>query len=71
VIVSGAAGSVGQAAIQIARAKDARVIALIRDSSERQVFKSGQVKAIAQSDRGDLNSVVREATNGSGAETSR
>jgi len=35
VIVSGAAGSVGQAAIQIARAKDARIIALIRDTSER------------------------------------
>ena len=68
VIVSGAAGSVGQAATQIARAKGARVIALIRDASERQVFKSGEVQAIAQSDKGDLNPVVREATNGRGAD---
>jgi NADPH:quinone reductase len=68
VIVSGAAGSVGQAAIQIARSKAARVIALIRDSSERQAFKSGEIEAIAQSDKGDLNPVVREATNGRGAD---
>jgi NADPH:quinone reductase len=68
VIISGAAGSVGQAAIQIASAEGARIVALIRDASERWVSNSGQVQAVAQSDQGDLNRVVREATNGKGAD---
>jgi NADPH:quinone reductase len=68
VIVSGAAGSVGQAATQIAHAKGARVVALIKDASDRWVSESGAVRATAQSDRGDLNRVVREATNGKGAD---
>lgn len=68
VIISGAAGSVGQAAIQLARAKGACIVALIKDESEEQKLKSGTVQAIAQSDRGDLNRVVREATSGKGAD---
>jgi NADPH2:quinone reductase len=67
VIVSGAAGAVGQAAIQLARAKGARVVALVRDATERWVAKSGEVEAIAQSDQGNLEAVVREASNGKGA----
>jgi NADPH2:quinone reductase len=65
VIVSGAAGSVGQAAIEIAHAKGAHVVALIKDADARWVSESG---ATAQSDQGDLNLVVREATNGKGAD---
>jgi NADPH2:quinone reductase len=68
VIVSGAAGSVGQAAIEIAHAKGAHVVALIKDADARWVSESGAVRATAQSDQGDLNRVVREATNGKGAD---
>jgi NADPH2:quinone reductase len=68
VIVSGAAGSVGQAATEIARAKGAQVVALIKDADARWVSESGAVRATAQSDLGDLNRVVREATNGKGAD---
>ncbi len=67
VIVSGAAGAVGQAAIQIAHSKGAHVVALVKDGSERNSMVSGQVEAIAQSDQNDLNSVVRAITDGRGA----
>jgi NADPH:quinone reductase-like Zn-dependent oxidoreductase len=68
VIVSGAAGAVGQAALQIARAKGAHVVALVRDASERERLKSTAVEAIAQSDKADLEAVVRQATRGKGAD---
>ncbi len=68
VIISGAAGAVGQAAIQLARARGASVVALVKDATTRWVFDSGQVQAIAQSDKGDLEAVVREATAGKGAQ---
>ena len=68
VIVSGAAGAVGQAAIQIAHAKGARVVALVRGKAQRWVSKSAAVKAVAESDQGDLETVVREVTNGRGAD---
>lgn len=67
VIVSGAAGAVGQAATQIAHARGARVIALVKDASERSALLAAGVEAIAQSDQGDLSAVVRQATNGRGA----
>lgn len=68
VIVSGAAGAVGQAAIQIAKAKGARVIALVKDASQAWVGKSGEVEAISQSDQGDLETIAREVTHGKGAD---
>src|SRR5260370_23936827 len=68
VIVSGAAGAVGQAAIQISHARGARIVALVKDASDRQALKSAAVEVVAQSDRGDLAAVVRQATNGRGAE---
>jgi NADPH2:quinone reductase len=68
VIVSGAAGAVGQAAIQLAYARGAHVIALIKDASERWVSESGGVEAIAQSDQADLATIVRAATQGKGAD---
>ncbi len=68
VIVSGAAGAVGQAAIQISHARGARIVALVKDASDRQALKSAAVEVVAQSDRGDLAAVVHQATNGRGAE---
>ena len=68
VIVSGAAGAVGQAAIQLARAKAAHVIALIKDATEHWVSESGGVEAIAQSDQTDLGTIVHAATQGKGAD---
>ncbi|HXW56333.1 MAG TPA: zinc-binding alcohol dehydrogenase family protein [Candidatus Cybelea sp.] len=68
VIVSGAAGAVGQAAIEIAHAKGARVIALLRDARERRVSDSPKVEAFAQSDQGNLEAVTRKVTNGKGAD---
>jgi NADPH:quinone reductase len=68
VIVSGAAGAVGQAAIQLAHAKGARVVALVRDASELWVSQSTAVQAIAQSDQGNLEELVRGATSGRGAD---
>lgn len=62
VIVSGAAGAVGQAAIQIAHAKGAHVFALVKNASQSWVGDSGEVQAIAYSDRGDLADIVRKAT---------
>lgn len=67
VIVSGAAGAVGQAAVQIAHARGARVIALLKNAKEGDA--SGfPAEAVATSDEGNLESVVREATGGRGAD---
>lgn len=68
VLVSGAAGAVGQATIDVAHAKGGRVIALIKDANQRSVSESPKVQAVAQSDRGDLGEVTRKVTNGKGAD---
>ena len=68
VIVSGAAGAVGHAAIQLAHARGARVIALVKDEAESAASVLGDVEAIARSDRGDLADTVRTATGGKGAD---
>jgi NADPH:quinone reductase len=68
VIVSGAAGAVGHAAIQLAHARGARVIALVKDEAESAAPILGEVEAIARSDRGDLEDTVRNATGGKGAD---
>ncbi|HEY6349174.1 MAG TPA: zinc-binding alcohol dehydrogenase family protein [Candidatus Angelobacter sp.] len=67
VIISGAAGAVGQAAMQLAHARGARVIALIKQAGDSRILESEGAKAIAQSNQEDLESVVREATAGRGA----
>jgi NADPH:quinone reductase len=67
VIISGAAGAVGQAAIQLAHTRGAKVIALVKNSTGNWVTELGGVQAVAQSDRGNLTSVVREVTSGQGA----
>lgn len=50
VLVSGAAGAVGGAAIQLAQARGARAIALVRDESEAQRLRSDAVIAVAHFD---------------------
>ena len=67
VIVSGAAGAVGQAAIQLAHSRGAHVIALVRDETQSKDPLLRGVEAIACSDHGDLAVVVRKATGGNGA----
>ena len=67
VIASGAAGAVGQAAVQLAHARGARVIALLRSVTEAAAPEFPGAEAVATSERGNLESVVREATGGHGA----
>ena len=68
VIVSGAAGAVGSAAIEIAAVRGARVVALVRDDDEGQRVDRAKVVAVATSDRADLVEVTRAATGGLGAD---
>jgi NADPH2:quinone reductase len=68
VIVTGAAGAVGQAAVQLAKANGARVIALLRDASEQGIAQAGMVDAIALSDNNNLAQVVQDVTGGKGAD---
>jgi NADPH2:quinone reductase len=64
VIVSGAAGAVGNAAVELTHARGAQVVALVRDEEESSKLDPDKVNAVAQSSRNDLEQVVREATNG-------
>jgi NADPH:quinone reductase-like Zn-dependent oxidoreductase len=68
VLISGAAGAVGFAAVQIAHYAGARVIALILNASERSGIDANRIAAVAQSDKNDLEEVVREATAGRGCD---
>jgi NADPH:quinone reductase len=68
VVVSGAAGAVGWAAIELAVALGARAIALVRDDEQVARIDPARVAGIARSDAGDLPAVVRQATGGKGAQ---
>jgi NADPH2:quinone reductase len=68
VIVSGAAGAVGQAAIQLAHSRSARVVALIKDATQAWVSEAPGVRAVVQSNQGNLEAVVRQVTDGKGAD---
>lgn len=68
VIVSGAAGAVGSAAIEIATALGAHVVALVRDDAEEQRIDRLNVAAVATSDRGDVVELTRAVTSGRGAD---
>jgi NADPH2:quinone reductase len=70
VIVSGAAGAVGNAAVQLAHSRGAQVIALVKDEEQSNTLDRNKVKAVANSSRNDLEQVVREATGGKGADAS-
>src|SRR5690606_26849604 len=62
VIISGAAGAVGSAAIEIAAARGCRVVALVLDDTEAERLDRTKVAAVATSERDDLVSVTRSAT---------
>jgi NADPH:quinone reductase-like Zn-dependent oxidoreductase len=68
VVISGAAGAVGYAAVQIAHYAGARVIALILNESERGGIDAKKIAAVAQSDKNDLEDVVRNTTGGRGCD---
>ncbi len=66
VIVSGATGAVGAAAIAIAHARGARVIALVRDEASKTRLRNDDIAAVAT--KADLLDVVRSVTKGRGAD---
>jgi NADPH2:quinone reductase len=68
VIVAGAAGAVGSAALQIAAALGAQSIALVRSEDEEARVDRAKVAEIAHSDRNDLLEAVQRATAGKGAD---
>lgn len=68
VVVSGAAGAVGTAAIELAAARGARIVALVRADDDAQRVNHGKVDAVVASDRGDLAEALRAATGGKGAD---
>ena len=68
VIISGAAGAVGSAAIEIAAARQAKIIALIKGREGEERIDRSKVAALAHSDLGDLPTVVSQATNGKGCD---
>lgn len=68
VLVSGAAGAVGSAAVELAQARGARVVALVKDEAQSQQLDPSKVSAVAQSNRNDLEQAVRDATGGKGVQ---
>lgn len=67
VIVSGAAGAVGIASVQIANALGARTITLIRSSDDPSQLEQLGVASIVRSDADDVPARVNELTGGKGA----
>jgi len=68
VVVSGAVGAVGWTAVELAAARGAQVIALVWNADEASQLDRAKVAAVARSDIGDLQAVVREATGGRGVD---
>jgi NADPH:quinone reductase-like Zn-dependent oxidoreductase len=68
VVVSGAAGAVGWAAVELASALGARVVALVKNADQASRLDRSRVAGVARSDLGDLVPVVHEATGGKGAQ---
>jgi len=66
VMVSGAAGAVGNAATRIAGWAGAHVVALVRNAAEQERLDLGQVAAVARMDAGNLPEVARRHTDGKG-----
>jgi NADPH:quinone reductase len=67
VLVTGAAGGVGSAAVMIARWKGARVIGAIKDPSERARAEQAGVEVIVDTSRENIPESVLAATDGGGA----
>ncbi|WP_164018848.1 NADPH:quinone oxidoreductase family protein [Pyxidicoccus trucidator] len=66
VLVHGAAGGVGTAAVQVARGADARVIAVVSDERKAEVARKAGAHEVVLS-TGDWVAQVREKTGGLGA----
>lgn len=67
ILVTGAAGGVGSAAVMIARWKGARVIGAIKDESERAMAERAGVEVIVDTSREEVTDAVLAATDGGGA----
>jgi NADPH:quinone reductase-like Zn-dependent oxidoreductase len=67
ILVTGAAGGVGSAAVMIARWKGARVIGAIKDESERTMAERAGVEVIVDTSREEVTDAVLAATDGGGA----
>lgn len=72
VLISGAAGSVGTAAIRLARVRGARAVALVRDSAETERVRVDDVLAVVRSDSPtfseEMLESVRARTGGRGCD---
>src|SRR5215208_5937104 len=67
ILVTGAAGGVGSAAVMIARWKSARVIGAIKDESERAMAERAGVEVIVDTSREEVTDTVLAATDRGGA----
>jgi len=68
VIVSGAAGAVGLAALQLAAALGGHAIGLVRSRHDVAPLQAMGISGILRSDRDDVPQAVRELTSGAGAD---
>jgi NADPH:quinone reductase len=68
VLVTGAAGGVGSAAVRIARWKGAHVIGAIKDDSERETAQRVGVEMIVDASREAVSEATMAATDGRGVE---
>lgn len=67
-IVTGAAGAVGSAAIELIDARGGSSIAVVRDHREEMLMKDSKATAVASSELDNLAEVVHAATGGRGAD---
>ncbi len=68
VLVSGAAGAVGSAAVQLVAALGGRAIGVVLAADDLSPLEGIELEAIVRSDRDDVPGAVREATDGRGAD---
>ncbi|HZU95102.1 MAG TPA: zinc-binding alcohol dehydrogenase family protein [Planctomycetota bacterium] len=68
VAITGAAGAVGSCAAQLARAKGASVIAIIKDESQAKDLRKEDFLAIVRSDSDDIPATIKRATRGRGCD---
>src|SRR5215211_7214669 len=68
ILVTGAAGGVGSAAVMIARWKGARVIGAIKDESERPMAQRAGVDVIVNTSQEEVTDAVLAATDSRGAD---
>jgi NADPH:quinone reductase len=64
VLVSGAAGAVGSAALELVKALGGRAIALVRDKTQIPMLDMSKVEAVATSEPDNIAEVVKIATGG-------